>query len=361
MAILMFPPAGGRAPAGHAKSEDSSRQSRGGRVALRRRRRSSARRGARRARSGLAARALPRSAGRRAEAVIINTAGGMAGGDRFAARRRGRGRRTRSSSPPRRPKRSIARSDRDTEIDVSFRSPAGGTLAWLPQETILFDRARLSRTHRRRSRAGCAAVARRSDRLRTLRPGRDDAAGPLFDRWRIRRDGQLVFAETCGSMSPIAARLAHPAVAGRRRDGHRPHCAWRRRSACGGARARDYSSARLARQRWNGIAARAAGAAMVRRCGTTSPVLPALGGGAAAAVDQLTGGSDDESDAARERQAADLHGRDGGATAARTRRQAQPSGGHRADHRLHPGRRARRPHRRRTDGRPARRCSRGRR
>ena len=32
-----------------------------------------------------------------------------------------------------------------TEVDVSLDIGAGGRLAWLPQETILFDRARLSR------------------------------------------------------------------------------------------------------------------------------------------------------------------------------------------------------------------------
>ena len=46
---------------------------------------------------------------------------------------------------------------------------------------------------------------------------------------------------------------------------------------------------------------------------------------------------------ARKGQAADLHGRDRRAQAARARRQAQPSRSHRADHRLRGRRRPRRP------------------
>src|SRR6185295_5826133 len=34
----------------------------------------------------------------------------------------------------------------DATVDVRLTVAAGGALAWLPQETILFDRARLKRT-----------------------------------------------------------------------------------------------------------------------------------------------------------------------------------------------------------------------
>jgi urease accessory protein len=38
--------------------------------------------------------------------------------------------------------------------------------------------------------------------------------GQFIDRWRIRRGGRLVFAETIRLEGPIAQRLAEPAVAG---------------------------------------------------------------------------------------------------------------------------------------------------
>jgi urease accessory protein len=37
--------------------------------------------------------------------------------------------------------------------------------------------------------------------------------GRLFDRWRVRREGQLVFADTTQLGGDIAGQLAHPAVA----------------------------------------------------------------------------------------------------------------------------------------------------
>ncbi len=79
------------------------------------------------------------------EAVLINTAGGVAGGD--ASRSTSRPVRERDwSSPRRRPRKSTARSDPNSVIDVKLKVAAGASLAWLPQETILFDRARLRRS-----------------------------------------------------------------------------------------------------------------------------------------------------------------------------------------------------------------------
>ncbi len=175
--------------------------------------------------------------------------------------------------------------------------------------------------------------------------------GALIDRWRLRRDGKLVFAENVR----LDGAIARNTVA----DGHRPTAP---------SRLQRYSSLRAMKatappcancepefagevgvSAWNGIAVarfcardgaalaarshRSAGSAQARR--------------AAAPLVELA----HEPDAARKGQAADRDGRDGGAPPARARRQAQSSGSGRADHRFHHGRRARRPHRRRADGR----------
>src|SRR5271166_424300 len=78
------------------------------------------------------------------EAVIVNTAGGVAGGDQFTL--------DVSVAPGARLLITTAAAEKiyrslgpDAIIDVTLRVGAGGSLAWLPQETILFDRARLER------------------------------------------------------------------------------------------------------------------------------------------------------------------------------------------------------------------------
>ncbi len=78
------------------------------------------------------------------EAVIVNTGGGMTGGDRFAidiALDEGASLVAGTAAAEK-----IYRSTgADAEMDVRLSVGAGARLAWLPQETILFDRARLSR------------------------------------------------------------------------------------------------------------------------------------------------------------------------------------------------------------------------
>ena len=77
-------------------------------------------------------------------AVLINTAGGVAGGDRFsvAVRAEPDAKLTITTAAAEKVYRSHGP---DSEIAVDLKLDAGARLAWLPQETILFDRAALSR------------------------------------------------------------------------------------------------------------------------------------------------------------------------------------------------------------------------
>ena len=78
------------------------------------------------------------------EAVIINTAGGIAGGDRFDldVEVGAQARLSVSGAAAEKIYRTLGP---DSTVDVKLDVAAGATLAWLPQETILFGRARLSR------------------------------------------------------------------------------------------------------------------------------------------------------------------------------------------------------------------------
>src|SRR5271169_5758077 len=79
------------------------------------------------------------------EAVIVNTGGGMTGGDRFDIDIKvGAGARlTVTTAAAEKIYRSLGP---DTDIGVKLDVGPGGTLAWLPQETIVFDQARLRRS-----------------------------------------------------------------------------------------------------------------------------------------------------------------------------------------------------------------------
>jgi urease accessory protein len=146
------------------------------------------------------------------EAVIVNTAGGMAGGDRLRLEV--------SVEPGARLVVTTAAAEKvyrtlepDAAIDVTLAVGAGGSLAWLPQETILFDRARLARSIE----VDLAEDARLilAEALVLGRSGMGEAVddGGLVDRWRLRRDGRLIHAEAMRLEGGIAAKLKEPAVA----------------------------------------------------------------------------------------------------------------------------------------------------
>jgi urease accessory protein len=146
------------------------------------------------------------------EAVLVNTAGGIAGGDRFDislhAHRNARLQVTTATAEK------VYRSHGPAaSVSVTLKADDGAHLAWLPQETILFDQSRIERRieidmAETASLALCEIVVfGRTAMGETLRSG-------LFsDRWRLRRGGQLVFAENIALTGDLAEVLARPAVA----------------------------------------------------------------------------------------------------------------------------------------------------
>jgi len=97
-------------------------------------------------------------------------------------------------------------------------SPSGSRWRWaaaalLPQETILFDAGAWPAASRSRWRRALPSSSPRA--LCSAAPhGRGGRTRGCRRRWRVRRGGQLVFAESLRLDGPIARRLAEPAVAG---------------------------------------------------------------------------------------------------------------------------------------------------
>jgi urease accessory protein len=147
------------------------------------------------------------------EAVIVNTAGGMAGGDRFAIDIEvGAGAAlTVTTAAAEKVYRSLGP---DTSIDVKLEVGAGGALAWVPQETILFDQMRLARTIDVELARGASLLLAEAVVFGRSAMGETVMSGSCFDRWRVRVDGTLVFAETIRLGGAIAPRLAERAIAG---------------------------------------------------------------------------------------------------------------------------------------------------
>lgn len=145
-------------------------------------------------------------------AVFINTAGGIAGGDRFSVTVDAGANSAVTLTTAAAEK--IYRSHgSDATIDVTLKADDGAHLAWLPQETILFDQARLAR------RIDIDLAETASLLLAEIvvfgRTAMNETVsnGSFTDRWRLRRGGKLVFAETVRLDGDIGAKLAQPAIA----------------------------------------------------------------------------------------------------------------------------------------------------
>jgi urease accessory protein len=145
------------------------------------------------------------------EAVLVNTGGGMTGGDRFSIEMTvGEGASLIAGTAA--AEKIYRSSGADAEMDVRLTLQANARLAWLPQETILFDRARLSRRIDIDLAPGASLIM--AEAVVFGRAAMDEfmTEGHFTDRWRIRRDGKLIYADTARLDGAIADTLAARAV-----------------------------------------------------------------------------------------------------------------------------------------------------
>jgi urease accessory protein len=146
------------------------------------------------------------------EAVILNTAGGIAGGDQLAIEIAvaDAARLSVTTAAAEKVYRSLGP---DATIDVRLTVGAGGRLRWLPQEMILFDRACIRRSIEIDLAENASLVLAEAVFFGRSAMGEAMASGAFFDRWRLRRGGKLIFAETVRLDGDIATKLAQTAVA----------------------------------------------------------------------------------------------------------------------------------------------------
>ena len=148
------------------------------------------------------------------EAVLINTAGGLTGGDCMTWEfETGEGA-AMTLATQACEKTYKAQGESEARVSVTLKLNPGSSLAWLPQETILFDHARLSRLIEVDMAAGARLLMVEPLVFGRLAMNERVVKGFFRDRWRIRFDGSLVHAEEMRLGPDIAETLSKMAVAG---------------------------------------------------------------------------------------------------------------------------------------------------
>jgi len=155
---------------------------------------------------------FPSPEGEGLSGVFVNTAGGVAGGDRFdvdiAA---GEGSRlTLTTAAAEKVYRAPGAA---AQLNIALKVAAGAHLGWLPQETILFDRARVHRRFDIELDDAASLLLCEIAVFGRIAMGERMEQGEFVDRWRLRRGGRLVFAETVRLDGDIGAKLARSAMA----------------------------------------------------------------------------------------------------------------------------------------------------
>jgi len=126
--------------------------------------------------------------------VIINSSGGVAGGDRLEIEVVARNQASVSVTTQAAEK--IYRAlDRPARISTKLKVYGSAKLAWLPQETIVFNGARITRQTEIDLCSGAEMIALEWLVLGRIESGEEVLGGYIRDSWRIRLDGRLVWAD----------------------------------------------------------------------------------------------------------------------------------------------------------------------
>lgn len=144
-----------------------------------------------------------------AQAVLINTAGGIVGGDRLATEvQAGPG--TVTTVTTQAAEKVYRALDVPARLVARIEVAAGAWFEWLPQETILFDGARLDRRLEFILEPGASLLAAEMLLFGRAARGEQMRQGQLLDSWAVRREGRLVWADRLRLDGDIRAALDRP-------------------------------------------------------------------------------------------------------------------------------------------------------
>ncbi len=154
---------------------------------------------------------VPKSHSTTLESVMINTSGGMTGGDKldwmFVAEAN-----TNLSITTQACERVYKSSGGTAQINVRLDVHNDASLHWLPQETILFDNCNLQRTITVNMVAGSELFMAEPLVFGRQAMGETELNGFIRDRWRVSCDGHLIHAEDFAIQNNMSELLAKPFV-----------------------------------------------------------------------------------------------------------------------------------------------------
>jgi urease accessory protein len=145
------------------------------------------------------------------EAVLVNTAGGVTGGDCLQS----------SVSAledasvivtTQAAERIYRALDEPAHIRTTLMACDAAKLAWLPQETIVFNRARICRRTEIAVSSGSQLLALEWLVLGRAANGEKISAGSITDTWRVSKDGRLAWADTFRATDDVFSHLSQKAL-----------------------------------------------------------------------------------------------------------------------------------------------------
>jgi urease accessory protein len=157
---------------------------------------------------------MPRVDGRTGgEIVLVNTAGGIAGGDRlsFDIRTAWGAKVVFTTQAAEKIYRAL---DSSARIETRIAASDGARLDWLPQETIVFDGGRLDRSIEISLSSDARVLALEALVLGRAAYGETLSRGAIHDRWRVWRDSKLIWADDFRLDGDLAAQIRRPALLG---------------------------------------------------------------------------------------------------------------------------------------------------
>lgn len=145
------------------------------------------------------------------EAVFVNTAGGIAGRDRleYSVTVLANASIAVTSQAAEKVYRAL---NEPARIATKLKASGGAKLAWLPQETIVFNRARISRKTEIELSSGAELLALEWLVLGRAAHGEEMRDGQVTDSWRVKKDGRLIWGDTFRATNEVFPHLGRKAL-----------------------------------------------------------------------------------------------------------------------------------------------------